>query len=74
MNTYEYLKSEFSASQLKTMAMEGILSPKIITYMEIYEYHQTNGRCRTKTASAFGIPSPTIGYALQRMKQPIKKR
>lgn len=71
MTTYEYLNS-MGDDNLKKLVRNGIISAKMLTYMKVYKYHVQNGEKRSLTMEHFKMPIASVGYALQRMKQPIQ--
>ena len=71
MTTYDYLTTIVGTDKVQTLARTGVISAKMILYMQIYKFHIENGRKRSLTMEHFGMPIASVGYALQLMKREI---
>ena len=71
MTAYEYIRQTLTDEQVAGLAKAGIIAPNTALYIEIYEWHISNGRSKKKTAEHFRLKPSTTAYAISQMKKQV---
>lgn len=72
MNKAEYIANQLGEDRLKELVRNGLISPQVMTMLEVYQWHVTHGKKREITAEYFKITKDAVSYAVKIMNQSIR--
>lgn len=71
MTTYEYITKRIGKERFDEHVRAGIISMNLKVYLQIYEWHMSNGRKRNVTAEHFKVSNGLVGYAVYTMRREV---